>query len=123
MRWAVLFAGLSGAIAVAMGAGAAHGLSARLGPEALGWVRTGADYQLGHSVLLAAVGLFGARGRGYLASASLFVVGILLFCGSLYVMAFTGMRWLGAVTPIGGGAMIAGWLVLAWSGWRHIAPR
>ena len=123
MRWAVLLAGLSGAIAVAMGAGAAHGLSDLLGPEALDWVRTGAEYQLWHSVLLAAVGLFGARGNGCAISASLLVVGILLFCGSLYVMAFTGIRWLGVVTPIGGVAMIAGWLVLAWAGWRHIGSR
>jgi len=123
MRWAVLLAGLSGAFAVAMGAGAAHGLSARLGPEALGWVRTGAEYQLWHSVLLASVGLFGARGKGFAFSAALLAIGILVFCGSLYVMAFTGMRWLGAVTPIGGLAMIAGWLVLAWAGWRHAAPR
>ncbi|RVU37843.1 DUF423 domain-containing protein [Hwanghaeella grinnelliae] len=123
MRWAVLLAGLSGACAVAMGAGAAHGLSGRLGPEALGWVRTGAEYQLWHSVLLAAIGLFGTRGNGFTISAVLLAVGILVFCGSLYVMAFTGLRWLGAVTPIGGTAMIAGWLVLAWAGWRHTGPR
>lgn len=121
MRWAVLFAGVSGAVAVAMGAGAAHGLSARLDPAALEWVRTGAEYQLWHSVLLASVGLFGARGKAFAVSAALLAIGIAVFCGSLYVMAFTGMRWLGAITPIGGTAMIAGWIVLAWAGWRRRA--
>lgn len=119
MKWAILAGGISGAISVGMGAAAAHGLSARLAPEALAWVRTAADYQLAHSVLLTAVGMMGARGKGFTASAALLFVGILVFCGSLYVMAFTGMRWLGAVTPIGGTALIAGWLALAWAGWRH----
>ena len=123
MRWAVLLAGLSGAFAVAMGAGAAHGLSSRLDPDALGWVRTGAEYQLWHSVLLAAVGLFGARGKVFTVSAVLLAIGIVVFCGSLYVMAFADMRWLGAITPIGGIALIAGWLMLAWAGWRYAGPR
>ena len=48
----------------------------------------------------------------------LFVIGIVFFSGSLYVMAFTGQRWLGAVTPIGGVAFIIGWLLLAWTGWQ-----
>jgi len=121
MRWAILLAGLSGAVGVGMGAGAAHGFSTRLAPDALAWVRTGAEYQLWHSVLLAAVGLFGAHAKSFTAAALLLAFGILIFCGSLYVMAFTGMRWLGAVTPFGGAGLIAGWIALAWAGWRHRA--
>ena len=119
MRWAILLAGLSGAVAVGMGAGAAHGLSTRLPAEALGWIKTGAEYQLWHSVLLAGIGLFGARGRAFSVSALLLAVGILIFCGSLYIMALTGMRRLGAVTPFGGTALIAAWIALAWGGWRY----
>lgn len=118
MRWSILLAGVSGAVGVGMGAGAAHGLSGKLTPEALSWVRTSADYQLWHSVLLACVGMLGVRGKGFVVSAGFLAAGILIFCGSLYIMAFTGMRWLGAVTPVGGAALIAGWLALAWAGWR-----
>lgn len=123
MRWAVILAGLSGAIGVGMGAAAAHGLSSRLDPDALEWVRTGAEYQLWHSTILAGIGLFGARSKAFRLSAALLALGILVFSGSLYVMAFTGMRWLGAVTPIGGLALIAGWIVLAWAGWRYTGQR
>lgn len=123
MRWAILLAGLSGAAAVGMGAGAAHGLSTRLPAEALAWIKTGAEYQLWHSVLLAAVGLYGARGKAFTVSALLLAIGIVVFCGSLYVMAFTGLRWLGAITPIGGAALIAAWITLAWGGWRQVGVR
>ncbi len=118
MRWAIIFAGLSGAVAVGMGAGAAHGLSSRLSPEALGWVRTGAEYQLWHSTLLAALGLFARQSKALVFCAALIACGILVFSGSLYIMALLDMRWLGAVTPIGGLALIAGWMVLAWYGFR-----
>lgn len=123
MKWAVVFAGLSGAVGVGMGAGAAHGFSAILTPEALGWVRTGSAYQLWHSVLLAAIGLASLRGAVAGAAATLFAVGITLFSGSLYLMAFAEMRWLGAVTPIGGSALILGWGAIAWLGWRSATGR
>lgn len=98
-------AALSGAIAVAAGAFGAHGVSGK----AAEWLRTGGQYQLVHAVaaLLAA----GAP-RGRLA-AGLFVLGGALFAFSLYAMALGGPRWLGAVTPFGGAALILGWLALA----------
>jgi uncharacterized membrane protein YgdD (TMEM256/DUF423 family) len=98
-------AALSGAVAVLAGAFGAHGAAGK----AAEWLRTGAEYQMIHAVAaLAALAL--PRGRG---AAMLFVGGGALFAGTLYAMAFGGPRWLGAITPIGGTALIAGWLVLA----------
>ena len=100
-----LLAALSGAAAVAAGAFAAHGVTGR----AAELLRTGAHYQLVHAVA-ALVALGWPKGR---AAAALFVGGGALFAGTLYAMAFGGPRWLGAVTPIGGAALIFGWLVAA----------
>jgi uncharacterized membrane protein YgdD (TMEM256/DUF423 family) len=103
-------AALSGAIAVAAGAFGAHGA----GPRAAEWLKTGAHYQLIHAVAaLVAVGR--PRGR---AAAWLFLAGGALFAGSLYAMALGGPRALGAVTPLGGLALIAGWCWLALGAWR-----
>lgn len=104
-RTLLALAGLSGAFAVAAGAFAAHGAS---GPAAK-WLQTGSHYQLIHAVAaLVALGL--PRGRF---AATLFVIGGAVFAGTLYAMAFGAPVWLGAVTPIGGTALIAGWIVLA----------
>lgn len=98
-------AALSGAIAVAAGAFGAHGASGK----AVDWLTTGAHYQLAHAVAaLVATGL--PRGRG---AALLLILGSALFAGTLYAMALGAPRWLGAVTPLGGAAMIGGWVVLA----------
>lgn len=104
-------AALSGAAAVLAGAFGAHGAEGR----AAEWLRTGAEYQMVHAVA-ALVALSWPRGRG---SAMLFVAGGALFAGTLYGMALGGPRWLGALTPLGGAAMIAGWLVLALAAWRR----
>ena len=98
-------AALSGAVAVLAGAFGAHGAAGK----AAEWLRTGAEYQMIHAVA-ALVALSWPRGRG---AAMLFIGGGALFAGTLYAMALGGPRWLGAVTPLGGAAMIAGWLVLA----------
>lgn len=101
----VALAGISGAVAVAAGAFGAHGATGK----AAEWLQTGAIYQMIHAVAaMAAAGL--PRGRG---AAWLMLLGALLFAGTLYAMAFGAPRWLGAVTPLGGVAMIGGWLVLA----------
>lgn len=101
----VALAAISGAIAVAAGAFAAHGA----GGKAAEWLRTGGLYQLIHAV--AAIAVAGLpRGRW---PAALFLIGGAIFAGTLYAMALGGPRWLGAVTPIGGLAMIGGWLLLA----------
>lgn len=112
-KTALLLGVMLGALGVALGAFGAHGLKARLDPEALAWWHTGVQYHLWHAIALVAIGA--AALPGTRAVAILMALGVLLFSGSLYVMALTGMRWLGMVTPLGGLALIAGWL---WLGWR-----
>lgn len=106
--------------AVALGAFGAHALKARLTPDLQGVWQTAVQYHAWHALALLAVGLVllvrpqaGAGLAGWL-----FVAGIVLFSGSLYAMALTGVRGLGAVTPFGGVAFLAGWLAFAWSAWR-----
>src|ERR1041384_7528803 len=108
---------LSAFVAVALGAYAAHGLKARLSPEMLATFETGARYQMYHALALLAVGWACTRWPGAAVNASgwLFVAGTLLFSGSLYALALTGTRALGAITPFGGLAFLAGWLCLAWA--------
>lgn len=123
MPRAAALAAVLGGLGVAAGAFGAHGLKASLSADALGWWQTGASYHLVHALalLVAAVAPLAdpdsSRGRARKLAAFLFGVGILVFAGSLYVMALTGERKLGAVTPIGGVAFIAGWDALAWSFW------
>jgi uncharacterized membrane protein YgdD (TMEM256/DUF423 family) len=106
---------LSAAIAVGTGAFAAHGLKARLAPEALAVFETGARYQMYAALGLLAASWAAARWIGAASSWGgwLLLAGTVLFSGSLYALALTGVRWLGAVTPLGGVAFIAGWLLLA----------
>lgn len=104
-----VLAALSAAIAIAAGAFGAHGAST---PQAAEWLRTGGLYQLIHAV--AAISLMNAA-RG---PALLLLIGAAIFALTLYLMAFGGPRWLGAVTPVGGTLMIAGWLWAAWIYWR-----
>ncbi|WP_294332577.1 DUF423 domain-containing protein [uncultured Sphingomonas sp.] len=101
---AVLVA-LSGAVAVAAGAFGAHGAHG----QAAEWLKTGGQYQLVHASVAMIAILRGAR-----VPAWLFLVGSFVFAGTLYLMALGLPRWLGAVTPIGGAAMILGWLWFAW---------
>jgi len=110
---------LSAGLAVALGAFAAHGLRGRLSPEALATFETGARYHMYHALALLAVAWASARWPGGATSAAgwLFVAGTVLFSGSLYLLAVTGVRALGAITPLGGLAFIAGWIALAWAAW------
>jgi uncharacterized membrane protein YgdD (TMEM256/DUF423 family) len=109
----VAFGAINAAIAVAAGAFAAHGLRDRLEARALEVFETGARYHLYHAVAMVLAGVLAARGPGWT-----FQIGIALFSGSLYAIALTDVKALGAVTPFGGLAFIAGWLWLAWSAWR-----
>jgi uncharacterized membrane protein YgdD (TMEM256/DUF423 family) len=111
---------VSGLLAVALGAFAAHGLKTRLGADLLAVFETGARYQMFHALALLATGWACARWPGAAAVAAgwLFVAGIVLFSGSLYALALGGPRWLGPITPIGGLAFLAGWACLAWSALR-----
>lgn len=115
-----LGAALAG-LAVAAGAFGAHGLRSRLTPDLLEVFETAARYQMYHALGLLAVGWAAARWPESSAPLAgwLFVAGIVVFSGSLYVLALSGVRWLGAVTPLGGLCFIAGWAVLAWTAWRH----
>ncbi|MEO6773059.1 MAG: DUF423 domain-containing protein [Kofleriaceae bacterium] len=119
MNRALLAAGaIDGAIAVAAGAFGAHALKARLTDKALAVFETGARYQMYHAlaIVLCAVlvgGVAGARLSGWL-----FQAGIVLFSGSLYALALTDVKVLGAITPLGGLAFLAGWVWLAISALR-----
>jgi uncharacterized membrane protein YgdD (TMEM256/DUF423 family) len=110
--WLVM-AAVAGASGVGLGAFGAHALERRLDARALAIWNTAVTYHLVHALALLGLALFArATGRPVTAPAALFAGGILLFSGSLYLMATAGWRWLGPVTPIGGLAFLAGWLAL-----------
>jgi len=113
----VALGALNAAIAVAAGAFAAHGLRERLAARSLEIFETGARYHMYHALAMVLAGLLVAT-RGASTAGWLFQAGIALFSGSLYALALTDVKVLGAVTPLGGVAFLAGWLWLAWSAWR-----
>jgi uncharacterized membrane protein YgdD (TMEM256/DUF423 family) len=102
-----------GFVGVALGAFGAHGLRERLSPAMLEVYRTGVLYHLIHALALLAVALGADRLARPRAVAALFTAGIVIFSGSLYALALTGARGLGAVTPVGGLLFMAGWVTLA----------
>lgn len=108
MNARMVTAGFLGATAVALGAFGAHGLKAQLAliPEALGWWQTATFYLLIHAVAVAALD---RRWPAWLWS-----VGAIIFATTLYALALGAPRWLGAITPLGGSLLIAGWVALAW---------
>ena len=120
-KWYISLAAVSGLLAVALGAFGAHALKTRLDETALSVYQTAVQYHFYHSLALLAVGLFCLwlpQSRLLLASGMAFLIGLLLFSGSLYILSFTGIRWLGAITPLGGLSFMAGWALLALAGWR-----
>jgi uncharacterized membrane protein YgdD (TMEM256/DUF423 family) len=109
----IRLAALSGLISVAAGAFAAHGVADAAPRD---WLRTGANYEAIHALaVLAVAALFPAGARRAAWPPPLFLLGSLLFSGSLYAMALGAPRWLGAVTPLGGLLFMAGWAALAWA--------
>lgn len=118
MRYAASLGAVLAFVAVALGALGAHSLKAVLAPPELEWIKTGTHYQLAHAIalLMAGTGSF-VRPRWAALSAGFFVAGIVLFCGSLYGLAFGAPRWFGAIAPLGGGALLIGWLCLAAAAW------
>ncbi|OGK99866.1 MAG: hypothetical protein A3E31_04675 [Candidatus Rokubacteria bacterium RIFCSPHIGHO2_12_FULL_73_22] len=116
-RFFFVLGAVSAALAVALGAFAAHGLRGRVAPELLQTFETGARYHMYHALGLLAAAWAATRWPGGATTAAgwLFVAGTVLFAGSLYLLVLTGQRWLGAVTPLGGAAFVAGWLALAWA--------
>ncbi|MEJ2532811.1 MAG: DUF423 domain-containing protein [Halioglobus sp.] len=117
----ITLASLSGMLAVMFGAFGAHALRARLDDYAMGVFETAVQYHFYHSLALLAVGIVAlSQPQTVLLKSSgwLFLIGILVFSGSLYLLGITGVRWLGAVTPLGGLAFIGGWACLAASAWK-----
>jgi len=122
-RTALVLAALAMFAAVALGAFGAHALKGRLAPDLAGVWQTAVQYHAWHALALLGVGLLllhrpDLRHAGW--AGALFVAGIVLFSGSLYALALTGMRGFGAVTPAGGVAFLAGWGLLAWTLWRDL---
>jgi uncharacterized membrane protein YgdD (TMEM256/DUF423 family) len=111
---------LSGLIAVALGAFGAHTLRDRLSTDLLSIFETGVRYQMYHALalLLTAWAITRWSGPFSVAAGWLFVAGSVIFSGSLYALSLSGVRWLGAITPLGGVAFIIGWLCLALAAWR-----
>jgi uncharacterized membrane protein YgdD (TMEM256/DUF423 family) len=108
---------VSGALGVALGAFAAHALRTRLSADMLNAFEVGVRYQIYHALALGLVGWTTTRwpGAGTTAAGWLFVAGTIVFSGTLYLLSVTGQRWLGALTPFGGAALIGGWIALAWA--------
>ena len=120
-RWLFAAGAIFALLSVAAGAFGAHGLKARVTPDMLAIFELAARYQMYHAIALALCAFAWTRwpGPAVVVAAVLFVVGILLFCGSLYLLSLGGPRWFGAITPLGGTAWIVGWAALAWAALRH----
>ena len=117
-RNALFLAAVALFVAVAAGAFGAHTLGPQIGPERLAVWQTAVQYHAWHGLALFGVGLLmrgSAASRGLAVAAWLFVAGIVLFSGSLYILAATGSTGIGVVTPIGGIAFLAGWATLGWT--------
>ena len=114
MNWSAI-ASLSGLLAVGFGAFGAHVVKPRLSPTLFEAYATGSDYHLSHSIALLALALYSKSAGRSLGFAPLAMsAGILLFSGSLYALALTGVRIFGAVTPVGGSLLLVGWGISAW---------
>ena len=117
----ITLASLSGMLAVIFGAFGAHALKGKLDEYALGVFETAVQYHFYHSIALLAVGIIALnqpQTTMLKSSGWLFAIGIVIFSGSLYLLSMTGVRWLGAITPLGGLAFIGGWACLAATGWK-----
>ena len=121
MNW-VLIGAVSGFLGVALGAFGAHGLPKDTPPQALEWWKTAAQYHLIHALALLLTGLAGLHGVRADAAGWCFLAGTAIFSGTLYAMTLGAPRFLGAVTPIGGLLLLAGWLALAFAA-RSLAGR
>ena len=114
-----LLGSVSGFIAVAAGAFGAHGLRSRLAPDLLALFETAARYQMYHALGMLAAAWLASRGLALAATGGwVMQAGVVIFSGSLYALALTGETWLGAITPIGGLALMAGWALVAVAAWR-----
>ena len=122
-KWLLLLASLSGFTGVALGAFAAHGLRGKLSENMLSVFQTGVSYQLWHTMALIGVALLLLRGPDSAllkTSGVLFAVGIVLFSGSLYLLALSGLGKLGMITPLGGVTWLVAWFCLGLGIWRTL---
>jgi len=117
-KWILFVGGLLSAVSVLVGAFGAHTLKTILDAKAMGWIETGVTYQSTHALALIACGLL-PPARAVTRTAILFVLGIVLFSGSLYIMALSGVTKLAFITPIGGVFFIVAWVSFCWSIWKH----
>ncbi len=120
-RYFISLAAVNGLLVVGLGAFGAHALKTRLDEYALSVYQTAVQYHFYHSLALLGVGLlclWHPHSALLRCSGIAFALGILVFCGSLYLLSFSGLRWLGAITPLGGLAFMLGWACLALASWR-----
>ncbi len=124
MKMWIIIGAISAGMAVALGAFGAHGLKPHISPEDLTIYETAVQYHMIHAVALLIIGLMGVYFPQdvIFLPAMLIFSGIILFSGSLYLLVLTDTRWLGAITPIGGVAFVAGWGMLAYKLWK-VAPQ
>lgn len=122
MKALLVLGAVNGALAVVLGAFGAHGLKSRVDAAMLAVWQTASEYHLVHAVALLIVGMLAKQfGGGTVVTAGwLLLAGMTIFSGSLYLLVLSGQRWLGAVTPFGGTALILGWLALAWALFRQV---
>lgn len=126
IRWALIAAAISGALAVMTGAAGAHWFGDLAGGNARAVFETAGRYHRLHSLALAIGALApaaGAHRRACVLACAAWLAGMLVFSGSLYLLALTGAAWLGAITPFGGIALIAGWLVFTGAAVRETVRR
>jgi uncharacterized membrane protein YgdD (TMEM256/DUF423 family) len=121
MQIFVSIAAILGGLSVAAGAFASHALREKISERSLEIFETGARYQMYHALALLLVGLLISRTESpqptLIASGWLFIIGIAIFSGSLYALSLTGIKYLGAIAPLGGTAFLAGWGALAFAAW------
>lgn len=117
----LIIGALLGLLGVAMGAFGAHGLAGRVSPHHLATWKTAAHYHQLHAVLLVVLSLLDRRSRALSAACVLVTAGIAIFSGSLYAIVLGGPGKLGAITPLGGLSLMAGWLAIAVHGWRYVS--
>ena len=119
-RLFIILGALSAFIGVATGAFGAHVLKSRLSAEMLAVFEVGVRYQMYHAFALIAAAWMQTKWPSSIVTASAwcFVIGTVLFSGSLYLLSLSGIKWLGAITPFGGLAFLAGWAGMAWAAWK-----
>lgn len=123
MYWIIMLAAVLGGLSVAMGAFAAHVLQNQLSAQSLDVFKTGVQYQFIHALAMLAIGVWAVQQpQGWLHVAALaWLIGIILFSGSLYGLSILEWRWLGPVTPLGGISFIIGWIAVFMAAWRAAA--